>query len=367
MLTTKYKPNTIDKFVGNHDIIPTFLKWLLEWDSSNMKSKCALISGLCGIGKNLFVDIMLHKHDYHAIHLALDDDRDKTYINNVIKPLIRTKKTCTDQEMIIVASDIDCSGGDYGFIAALTDIIKHTQIPVICICNNRYDQSIKPILNYCVDFKMSKPKYSEVYALVYDIVINEKIKIKEKEIKELYEQSNGDIRFILNSLQFGYANMMKNIQSNNIFDTTGKMLSMDETIERKYELYWLSNDLHPLMIQENYVNSTLNASNPANKMANLSYSADAISDMDLFETRVNMASWEFEPYVAMQTIKAASKCNKKGMIKFPQYLGRISTINKNKREKINETNGVKKEVVEQPKTKTPKKGGSKPKAERKKK
>ena len=39
-------------------------------------------------------------------------------------------------------------------------------------------------------------------------------------------------------------------------------------------------------------------------------------------------------YVAMNTIKATSKCNKKGQIKFTQMLGKISTINKNKREKI---------------------------------
>ena len=41
------------------------------------------------------------------------------------------------------------------------------------------------------------------------------------------------------------------------------------------------------------------------------------------------------PYVAINTIKATSKCNKKGFVKFPQFLGRTSTINKNKKEKIN--------------------------------
>ena len=54
----------------------------------------------------------------------------------------------------------------------------------------------------------------------------------------------------------------------------------------------------------------------------------------MFEDCVNMANWEFEPYVAMSAINAASKCNKKTMIKFPQYLGKISTINKNKRAKL---------------------------------
>jgi replication factor C subunit 1 len=337
MFTSKYRPTKIEYFIGNSQLIQPFIQWILEWDENNKKSKCALLSGVCGVGKSLFVELMLTKHDYNIINLTLDDERGKDYMNNVIKPLIKTRKTINGQENVLVVSDIDC-GVDYGFISSLTECIKNTSIPIVCICDNRYDQSIKPILNYCIDFKLTKPLYQDVYRLVYKIVINEKIKIKESEIRELYEQSNGDIRFVLNTLQFGFRNGKKNIQSTNVFDTSSKLLSMDETIDSKYETYWLCNELHPLMIHENYINSTLSASNVIKKQDNLAYSAQAISDVDLFETYVNMTNWEFEPYVAMNIINSTTKCNKKGMIKFPQFLGRISTMYKNKREKLNYEN-----------------------------
>jgi len=35
------------------------------------------------------------------------------------------------------------------------------------------------------------------------------------------------------------------------------LLSIDYNIDDKYETFWLSNDLHPLMIHENYINNTL--------------------------------------------------------------------------------------------------------------
>ena len=334
MFTTTYRPKKIQDFIGNRHLIQPFIEWLLEWDANDKKKKCAIISGVCGIGKSLFVELILEKHDYNIIELALDDDRDKDYMSNIIKPLLRTKKTVKDQENVLVVSDIDCSS-DYGFIASLTECIKDTKIPIICICDNRYDQSIKPILNYCVDFKMTKPCYQDIYRVIYNIVIAEKIRIKETEIKEMFEQSNGDIRFILNNLQFGSRNSKKNIQSSNIFDTTCNLLSMDETIYNKYETFWLSNDLHPLMIHENYINNTLSARDEVKKLDNLAYSADALSDVDLFETYVHMINWEFEPHVAFNTIRAASKCNKKYMVKFPQFLGRISTMYKNKRGKLN--------------------------------
>jgi len=337
MFTSTYRPKKLENFIGNKSVIQPFIEWLLEWDPNNKKSKCALVSGLCGIGKSLLVELILKKHDYNIIDVALDDDRDKDYMNNVIKPLIQTKKSYDGQENVLVFSDID-SGSDYGFISSITECIKETKIPIICICDNRYDQSIKPILNYCFDIKMNKPIYQDIYRLIYNIVINERIKIKESEIKELYEQSNGDIRFILNTIQFGLRKSKKSIQSTNIFESTCKLMSIDESLYDKYDLYWLSNNLHTLMVQENYINNTLSARDEVKKLENISYSADALSNTELFETSVNMTNWELSPYVAFNTIDAASKCNKKTMIKFPQFLGRTSTMYKNKREKINYDN-----------------------------
>jgi len=334
MLTTKYKPKKVEDFVGNKQNIQPFIKWLLEWDINNKRNKCALISGVCGVGKSLFVELLLKRHDYNIINLTLNDERDKEFMTNVKRTLIKTKKTFDGQENVLVVSDIDC-GGDYGFISSLTECIKDSKIPIVCICDNRYNQSIKPILSYCVDFKMTKPSYQDVYRLIYKIVMTEKIRIKESEIKQLYEQSNGDIRFIINTLDLGFKNSKKNIQNTNMFETTGKILSMDETIESKYETYWLCNELHPLMIHENYINNTLSVSNQVRKLENLSYSADALSDADIFDSYVNMTNWEFEPHVALNTINAASKCNKKVMIKFPQFLGKTSTMYKNRREKLN--------------------------------
>jgi replication factor C subunit 1 len=334
MFTTIYRPKKIEDFVGNKNIIKTFIQWLLEWDPSNKKNKCALVSGLTGIGKTLLVELILKKHDYNIINLGLDDERDKDYMNNVIRPVLKTKKTFDGQENVLVVSDID-SGADYGFMSSLTDCIKETKIPIICICNNRYEQSIKPILNYCFDIKMSKPSYQDTYRLVYNIVVTEKIKIKELEVKELYEQSNGDIRFIINTIQFGLRKGKKNVQSSNIFETTSKLMSIDETIDSKYETYWLANDIHPLMVQENYANNIMGINDQLKRLDNLAYSADALSDTDIFETQVNMAKWEFEPYVGLSIINATSKCNKKAMIKFPQYLGRVSMMYKNRRERVN--------------------------------
>ena len=332
MFTSKYRPNTIDEFVGNKLAVQSLNNWLLGWEPSNKKTKCALLSGVNGIGKSLLVELILNKNGFNVVNLSIDDERDKETMNMTIKPLLRTKKTFDGQKNALLVSDIDSCGGDYGFISCLTECIKETQIPIICICDDRYNQSIKPIINYCFDVKLSKPNYDDVYRLIYKVVTAEGIKIGKSRVDKLYEQSNGDIRYILNALQLGMkkSDTSKNIQSSNIFDTTGKLLNMDLSIDEKVNYYWMAHDIHTLMVHENYIGNTLASKCDAKRLENIAYSADSLSDADILDSTFD---FRLSSYVALNTVKATSKCNKKGQIKFPQFLGKIATINKNKREK----------------------------------
>ena len=334
MFTTKYKPTKLSDFVGNQQVIHPFTKWLLNWDPSSKKNRCALVSGLNGLGKSLLVNLILKKYSYHAIHLTPDDERSKENIQASIKPLLHMKKTFDNCENVLVVSDIDSI--DYGFIGALVECIKETEIPIICICDDRYSQQLKPLLTHCYDIKLSKPTYTDVYALVYKVVTSENIKIKKSAVDKLIEQANGDIRFILNSLQLGVknANVKKDIQSANIFDTTGALFNMDTPFANKYASYWSAHDIHPLLVQENYVGCIMGQKDPVKCVENLSFAADALSDMDLLDAEFN---YDLAPYVAANCIRATAKCNKKGLIKFPRFLGKISVQNKNKREKLDYT------------------------------
>lgn len=333
MFTTKYRPIKLADFVGNSKVVHPFIKWILTWDPASKKNRCALVSGLNGQGKSLLVDLILKKHSYHAIHLTPDDERSRENIQTSVKPLLHVKKTFDGNENVLVVSDIDSAGGDYGFIGALIECIKETEIPIICICDDRFSQQIKPLLTHCFDIKLSKPTYADVYAFVYKVVINENIKIKKSAVDKLIEQANGDIRFILNSLQLGVKNTgtNKDIQSANIFDTTGRLFNMDATFHNKYTTYWLAHDIHPLLIHENYIGCIMSQKDEIKCLDNLTYSADALSDMDIVDTEFN---FELSPYVASNCIRATLKCNKKGLIKFPRFLGKISVMNKNKREKL---------------------------------
>ena len=62
MYTTKYRPNKLEDFVGNKNITQPFIRWLLEWDPNNKKTKCALVSGVNGVGKTTTIGKMAYQY-----------------------------------------------------------------------------------------------------------------------------------------------------------------------------------------------------------------------------------------------------------------------------------------------------------------
>lgn len=348
MFTDKYRPNKLDDFIGNKANIPPFVQWLTTW---NEKSKCALISGVNGIGKSLLVELVLKQHNYHMVH-------------TLSKETIQMKKTMSGQLNCLVVHDTDIE------IAFLIECIRETRVPIVCICDDRYDQRLKTLLNYCFDVKLTKPANGEIQKLIHLVIQMEQIKMDRMMVEKLLEEANGDIRFILNRLQLNIqqCETNKNIQSANIFETTKQMLAQHHTLNEKYNTFWLSPELHTLMVQENYIQNILMTRDDAKRLDYISYASDSLSDSDLLDA---IFDFELSPHIALNTIRATSKCHDKGMIVFPQYLGKTSTMNKNKRDKI-QIDDIKfpkekeKEIKPKKETKTkPKETKIKPKKETK--
>ena len=52
------------------------------------------------------------------------------------------------RKTVLIMDEVDgMSGGDRGGIADLIASIKSSHIPIICLCNNKYSQKIKNLIN----------------------------------------------------------------------------------------------------------------------------------------------------------------------------------------------------------------------------
>jgi|688.fasta_scaffold110587_3 replication factor C subunit 1 len=340
MLSQRYKPTDISGIIGNKKNIDAIQQWIQNIENSVKNTKkCLLISGNSGIGKTLSIELILKAMKYNIVDLNSDDERDKEYIKGKIKPMLQVVKTVFGKKNALVVNDLDCLS-DHGFISALIDCIKETKIPIICTCNDRYNQAFKTFATYCEDIKFRNPSTNEIYNFINPIYKKEKILISENNAKILIENSNNDVRNTLNNLQlYNHKSEMKFDKDSTqigIFDMANIMLSQTSNFERKYKTFWLDSDLSPLMVHENYIANTMKSKieteeNKLQNLDNLFAAASCLSNIDLFESDIEATNWELMPYIAVNCISASANCHTRAQIKFPTFLAKTSTKGKNKR------------------------------------
>lgn len=105
---------------------------------------------------------------------------------------------------------------DRGGIQEIITLIKTTQMPVICICNDRMHQKIRSLSNHCFDLRFYRPRIDNIRAFVSKISTRENISIDSNEIDQLITASNNDIRSILNNLQLYSMNKSESSNFKNI-------------------------------------------------------------------------------------------------------------------------------------------------------
>ncbi len=108
----------------------------------------------------------------------------------------------------IIMDEVDGMAGneDRGGILELINNIKHSKIPIICICNDRQHVKIRSLANYCFDLRFYKPRIEQVRAALMSVCFKENIKITAELIDQIIIGCNYDIRQCLHNLSMWLVN-----------------------------------------------------------------------------------------------------------------------------------------------------------------
>lgn len=75
------------------------------------------------------------------------------------------------RKAVLIMDEVDgMSGGDRGGVADLILSIKSSHIPIICICNDKYSQKLKSLINYCLPLPFRKPTKQQVLPILRSCV-----------------------------------------------------------------------------------------------------------------------------------------------------------------------------------------------------
>ncbi|KAL0369469.1 UNVERIFIED_CONTAM: Replication factor C subunit [Sesamum angustifolium] len=331
--TEKYRPKVPNDIVGNQSLVKQLHDWLVNWNeqfrntgkkgkgkkqNDSGAKKAVLLSGTPGIGKTTSAKLVSQMLGFQTIESRKADAKIQKGIggstSNSIKELVSNEALSLKMDRsqppktVLIMDEVDgMSAGDRGGVADLIASIKISKIPIICICNDRYSQKLKSLVNYCLLLSFRKPTKQQMAKRLAQIAKAEGLQVNEIALEELAERVNGDIRMALNQLQYmslsmsviKFDDIRQRLQSNSkdedispftavdkLFGFNGGKLRMDERID----LSMSDPDLVPLLIQENYINyrpsSAGKDDNGMKRMNLLARAAESIGDGDIINVQI---------------------------------------------------------------------------------
>ncbi|EPQ30116.1 uncharacterized protein PFL1_02233 [Pseudozyma flocculosa PF-1] len=385
--TTKYAPKALKDLTGNKSAVEKLQTWLRAWPASyksNFKKpgpagmniyRAVLISGPPGIGKTTSAHLVAKLEGYTPIEFNASDTRSKKLIESMLRDTIDNKSLdgwysgggrmvgssdvkITDRTVLIMDEVDGMSGGDRGGIGAINMLIKKTKVPIICICNDRRNQKMRPFEHTTYNLSFRKPDAGAVKSRMLSIAFREKLKVPGEVMGQLIEAAQGDIRSVINMLstwklgkdtmdfdegkKLGLENakpgmhtpfsLYSDLSSPYMFGPTCR-----KTLNDKTELYFQDHSFVPLMVAENYIKARPVRARDADSHVSsykhlqlLRHAAESISDGDMIDRMIHGSEqhWSLMPLHAIaSTVRPCSYTyggTEGGFPSFPSWLGQNS-------------------------------------------
>jgi replication factor C subunit 1 len=320
-LIDKYKPKKSNYIVGQYYGVKNLKDWLLNW-SPKQKHKAVLISGQCGVGKSLSVELLCNELKYNKIELNNSNILTKENLKKLITNNQNNKSIDSFfkklKKELYVFDEIDCFY-DKGALNEINNIIKNTKVPIILICNEIIKE-LRTISNNCFQVKFFKNKPEKLVPFISNIAEKEKIKLNTGEINDLIIEHNSDIRSIINYLNINCNSNSKDRQYNNYFESTKLYFNKQTTFQDRDKIFFSDYFMVPLFLQENYINYQ--------NIESIEQTSNTLSQIDTYGTM----NFELLPTIStIFNLTMSQNTTKKfsGKVNFPSYLGNFSKLNKN--------------------------------------
>ncbi len=249
--------------------------------------KIILLSGPPGIGKTTIAHVSAKQAGFNVLEINASDERggvnvkDKI-INAVMSHSYNGKPTC------VILDEID-GATDGGFIKVLVDLVnqdnkainqlkllndkekssskiikKIIKRPIIAICNDLYSSQLEKLRPLCEILKIEKINKNSIISRLSSICINENLSLSNKDLNDIVEINECDLRSCLNFLQFGGGESI--INKEGLFSRDG-MSSWFTVVNHVFKRDWKSTK----KIEFDKLNRILETSTQFNKIITSMY------------------------------------------------------------------------------------------------
>lgn len=265
MWIDKYKPQTLDNYIGNKNNIELIKSWIQNFD--NEIKKACIIIGNSGSGKTILAQLLLKHYNYNIKEINSNEIKSKKSVTNILYKTLMHKNILEmfyyklKNGILIDELESILNGSDKTGLSEIINILKNNVIenPIIfTLLSNVTDKKLTELKKHCLVINLELLTKDEYYELIDYICKKEKVKITKTIKNSFIKDSKADIRRLINLIEDYSYNKKPIIGSKNndffidkcIYDILTEKLDIN-TLLNYYEF---DSYLLPLYLFENFPN-----------------------------------------------------------------------------------------------------------------
>jgi len=215
----KYRPNTLNGYVGNPHVIEKCKIWLEQGEIPHI-----LLYGTAGTGKTTLAKILANSIDSTTMYLNCSDENSVDTVRDKVKSFASTMSFTRWKVIICDEFDFMTINGQAALRNLMETFSKTTRFVLTC---NYVEKIIDPIQSRCQVFGITPPSKKDVAIRVNEILQAEKVIFKPEDLVSIINAGYPDIRRILNSCQRQVVNGELKIDKQSLIESN----YMDKVIE----------------------------------------------------------------------------------------------------------------------------------------
>jgi len=189
----KYRPTTLDNYVGNENIKKSISTYLNQNDIQNL-----IFYGPAGTGKTTLAKIIVKSLDCDYLYINASDERGIETIRDKVSGFASTMSFSPLKVIILDEADFLTIQAQASLRNVIETFSRTTRFIMTC---NYIERVIDPLQSRCQVLKVIPPSKQDIAYHVIDILKKENLGMGSDDLRLVINQHYPDIRKVLNTLQ----------------------------------------------------------------------------------------------------------------------------------------------------------------------
>lgn len=219
LLVEKYRPDTLEGYVGNENIKKVIAQYLTQNDIQNL-----IFYGPAGTGKTTLAKIIINNLDCDHLYINASDERGIETIREKVTGFASVASFKPLKVIILDEADFLTIQAQASLRNIIETFSRTTRFIMTC---NFVERIIDPLQSRCQVLKIVPPTKSDVAKHLAGILSSESIKYTVEDLKIVVNQYYPDLRKCINTLQLSTVNNTIELDSNILVSSNyiGKVLT----------------------------------------------------------------------------------------------------------------------------------------------